>query len=409
MAARVTCRCGWTKTYPSAPKAEFNARRHVCKTDDGARRDTRRHRCARCGLVQVYDNASAVEARHWFSKHSCAKRERAMLRSALHADRLALVDREPKPCCHKEADHQHGTRSCYVLDRCRCEPCSKANSEAERGRERLKAYGRYHKYVNAEHVRAHLADLGDYGIGLKQVAKLSGVSTGTLSKLMFGVYANTGTGGGRNGSGLRVREPSRRVLRSTAEKVYAIEPIPANLGAGQKDHARTPLARLHLRALVALGWSQAKLAQRIGVLPTNLGPVIGTSTQGGPRRAEGLRTLSRGTVDKVEALFAELCMTLPPETNQRERISASRARRYAKDRGWLPPLALGDLAADDELETADVDEVAIQRRMGGDRRVALSQVERIELVRRWIDSGRPMAELERVTGINSHRYAKEAS
>lgn len=333
MSARVTCSCGWTRTYPTTAQAEFNARRHVCKTDDGVRRATRRHRCSRCGLEAVYENAGAVEARYWFSKHSCRKREEAMLRARLAADREALIDRTPQPCLHKQANHQHGTRACYVLDRCRCLPCAKANSEAETWRERQKAYGRYHKYVNAEHVRAHLAELADYGIGLKQVAKLSGVSTGSLSKIVFGVYRNTGTGGGRNGPGAKVREPSRRVLRSTAEKIYAVEPIPANLGAGQADHERTPLARLHLRALVALGWSQSKLATRLGLLPSNLGPVIGTS-------GRGPRVLTRSTVDAIEALFAELCMTLPPETNQRDRIAAARARNYAKAHGWEPPLAL---------------------------------------------------------------------
>jgi transcriptional regulator with XRE-family HTH domain len=411
VSARVSCRCGWTKTYPTLAKAEFNARRHACAK--APRRATRRHRCARCGLEAVYEDATAVEARRWFGRHSCQKREQAMLRAALHADRMALVDRTPKPCLHKQANHQHGTRACYVLDRCRCEPCSKANSDAETYRERQKAYGRYHKYVNAEHVRAHLAELAEYGIGLKQVAKLTGVGTGTLSKIVFGVYADTGTGGGRNGPGDRVREPSRRVLRSTAEKIYDVEPIPANLGAGQKDHERTPLARTHLRALVALGWSQSKLATRLGMLPTNLGPVIGTSTSGGPRRAEGLRTLSRGTVDKIEALFDELCMTPPPETNQRERIAASRARRYAADRGWLPPLALDDLPDGDFVDVPcpgeDVDEVAIQRRMSGDRSVRLSKAERAELARRWEAAGRSLSEMERVTGIHSHRYRQEAS
>lgn len=33
----------------------------------------------------------------------------------------------------------------------------------------------------------------------------------------------------------------------------------------------------------------------------------------------------------------------PPETNQRQRISASRARKYAKAQGWRSALALDDL------------------------------------------------------------------
>lgn len=395
MAARVTCRCGWTKTYPTLGKAEFNASRHVCKAADGVRRATRRHRCARCGLVAVYENAGATEARYWFGKHSCQKHERAMLRATLHADRMALVDRTPKPCLHKIANHQHGTRACYVLDRCRCEPCSEANSQAETQRERMKAYGRYHKYVNAEHVRAHLAELKEYGIGLKRVSALSGVSSGSLTKIWYGTYGPAvGPHRGRNGNGDLIRGPARRVLRSTAEKIFEIEPIPANLSPGQKDHERTPLARLHLRALVALGWSQSKLAQRLGMLPTNLGPVIGDG-----------RTLSRGTVDQIEALFHELCMTRPPETNQRERIAASRARNYAAAHGWLPPLALDDLDAADVADD-DLDHAVVERLLAGDRRVAGTRAEKVEALRRWMASGRSEKAFCEIHGWKTGRYVQ---
>jgi transcriptional regulator with XRE-family HTH domain len=310
-------------------------------TTTKVRRGTYARRCARCGWEGTYDTAG--RANYAKRKHSCRKREEAMLRAALADSRDASIDRTPKPCLHKVANHQHGTRACYVLDACHCIPCTEANRVAENERTRLKAYGRYNKYVAAEHVRAHLRELGEYGIGLKRVAKLSGVSTGTLSKIMFGVYAPIeGPSRGCKGKGDRVREPSRRVLRSTAEKIYAIEPIPANLSSGRADHERTPTARLHLRALVALGWSQSELARRLGMLPSNLGPVIGTSTAGGPNRREGLRILSRATVDAIEALYDELSMTVPPQTHHRERIAAARARNYATAAGWLPPLALDE-------------------------------------------------------------------
>lgn len=349
MSAKLTCSCGWTRTVPGSRAREV-AEQHVCAVKRGPRRATRKYRCARCGLEATYEHATATEGRYWFGQHSCRKHEEAMLRKAFGEQRLAAVDRTPQPCHHKQANHQHGTRACYVLDKCRCEPCSKANSTAETQRERLKAYGRYHKYVDAYPVRLHLAELAAYGVGAKTVAKLSGVSNGAITKILYGTYATTNTGksAGRNGVGEFVRGPARRVLRRTAERIYEIEPIPANLPPNVTDHERTPLARLHLRALVALGWSMSKLGSRLGIGPSNMGPVVGVDGEGRP--------LSRATVDKIEALFAELCMTPPPEDSHRDRIAASRARGFASQRGWLPPLALGDmgdLEADDTRVCSD--------------------------------------------------------
>jgi transcriptional regulator with XRE-family HTH domain len=372
------------------------------------RRATRRHRCARCGFEATYPNAGAVEARYWFNRHSCQKRERLMIREVMAAIREEAIDRTPQPCLHKIAKHEHGQRATYVLDACRCIPCSKANAEAENERERMKAYGRYHKYVDAYPVRLHLAELKEYGIGLKQVGRVSGVSNGSLTKIWYGLYGPAeGPHKGCKGNGDLLRGPARRVLRTTAERIYAVEAVPQNLSVGAPDHERTPQARLHLQALVALGWSMSKLADRLGMLPTNLGPVIGTSTAGGPNRREGLRVLSRGTVDKIEALFEELSMTLPPRTEYRDKIAYSRALNYAAAAGWLPPLALDDLDHEPlDDESTDLDEVAIARRMAGDKSVALTKPEKHELARQWRGSGRPLAELERVTGLNSQRYLK---
>jgi len=72
------------------------------------RRATRRHRCARCGYEKTYPNAGAVEARNWFNKHSCQKRESVMLREVMAAIREESIDRTPQPCLHKQANHQHG-------------------------------------------------------------------------------------------------------------------------------------------------------------------------------------------------------------------------------------------------------------------------------------------------------------
>lgn len=383
MSARVVCGCGWSKSYPTMAQAEAWARRHVCPHRDHVRRATRRYRCARCGLEAVYEDAGAAEARRWFNRHSCQKREQAMLRATFAAQREALIDRTPQPCHHKVAHHEHGTRACYVLDKCRCLPCSAANSEAETTRERQKAYGRYAKYVPAGPVREHVLALAEAGMGLKRLVVVSGVSQGCLWKLVYGKRQPDGS-----------QVPSRRVLRTTAEALFAVDPDwngPLDLADGAMLSLDAS-ARAHrqLQALVALGWSMAEIGRRLGIEWTgNACPIV-----------KGERPLRVSTARKAEALFHELCMTLPPETTHRERLVASRARNFAKAHGWLPPLALDDDdRADDGLEDDDVDEVAVQRRMNGDTTVRLNHAERLVLVQRCRQQGWSYLDIERTTHV----------
>lgn len=54
-----------------------------------------------------------------------------------------------------------------------------------------------------------------------------------------------------------------------------------------------------------------------------------------------------------------------------------------------------------------VDEVAIERRLNGDKTAALTKAERAELVRRWASTGLSNNACERITGVNPRRYKKE--
>jgi hypothetical protein len=49
------------------------------------------------------------------------------------------------------------------------------------------------------------------------------------------------------------------------------------------------------------------------------------------------------TANRVAAMYERLSMTFPPETNQYERMAASRARSLARRKGWPPPLAWDDI------------------------------------------------------------------
>lgn len=350
--------------------------------------------CQRCAHRATYKTEALAD--HHFSRHSCEKRLKAAARHAAYVRRLNAVDTTPKPCLHKRANHQHGTRACYVLDKCRCRPCRDATAAAEAERVRLKAYGRYDKYVDAEPIRAHLKELAAYGIGLKRVARLTGVSTGVLSKIVFGTYERVeGPQRGRYGRGELVRGPSMRVTRANAEKILGVKAVPANLGSVQPDHERTPIARQHLQALVALGWSQQRLGNRLGVLRSNMQPLMAD------------RVMTRRMVDRIEALYAELSMTPPPEHDQRTKIAASRSRNYAKARGWLPPLALELVEPIEDETNPDLDEQAIFRRMSGDRSVRLNRHERREVVARLRDRGLSYNQIERLTGVDGRQITRD--
>jgi hypothetical protein len=265
---RRTCRtCGWTGTYTSAAKANYAKRRHSC-------------------------------ARHLAKAASRARREQKM----------AAVDRTPKPCHHKNTQHQHGTYACYTLDGCRCLPCADATTVYERTRTRRNAYGRSN-LVDAEPVRQHVRTLMSAGMGLKQINAVAGIHGGVMAKLMYGFTRADGT----------CRPPARRVRRETAARVLAVQLQLA-------DGARVPsgdTAR-RLQSLVALGWPACELARRLGINPTNFTDLL-----------HGRRETTAGRARAVHALYVELVDQDPPAA------TSTRARRFAAANEWAPPLRIG--------------------------------------------------------------------
>lgn len=222
----------------------------------------------------------------------------------------------------------HGTRARYVFgaeggDRangCRCAPCSRANRDAENERNKQIAYGRWKPYVDAGPARDHLRALSEGGVGWKRAAALAGVSTGCVSKILWG---RPGAGG----------PPTRRIRPETEAAILAVRPGPAALAkSAPVDSTGT---RRRVQALVARGWSQSKLAARLGMQPGNFGEIV-------YRRP----AVTAATARAVERLYAELWDQPPPEASHRDKIAASRARRYAAERGWPPPAAWDDEAID---------------------------------------------------------------
>lgn len=233
-------------------------------------------------------------------------------------DAKASIKRD---CQCKRATHAHGTRTAYVVDKCRCNDCREAATSYERNRRRKTLYGRYdHGRVDAEPVRAHLRQLMADGISYKQVAKLSGVSLSAVGAVLYGRHE-------------RGHGPYPRVHRTTAEKILAVHVSLENMADGRCIDATGTLRRL--QALVAIGWSQSRLGREIGVEPGNFNRVI-RSPQ-----------CTVGTAKAVRALYDRAWNQPQTGTDWHSKAAASRARNYAKAHGWAPPLAWDDETIDD--------------------------------------------------------------
>ena len=186
----------------------------------------------------------------------------------------------------------------------------------ETHRMRQKAYGRWETlYVGTEEVRQHILMLKESGMGSRRIAELAGVARNNVREVLVGRVG---------------RQPSSKMLRRNAEAILAVYPDPA---PGALVNACGTIRRL--RALVAIGYTQSDLCERIGVLPGN-----------GCRIFRGEQdTVTTATAASVEDLFDALAMT-PGYSD--------RARNHARKNGWAPPLAWDDDTIDNPNATPDL-------------------------------------------------------
>lgn len=139
--------------------------------------------------------------------------------------------------------YAHGQHAAYVLDKCRCEPCRLSNREYERARaQRIDP-----AYVGADAARQHVMFLREHSVGLKTIAKASGVPHGSLSKLIYGDPA-------------RNMGPSKRVRLATAERILAVMPTDA---AGNSQQPAGPTWVL-IDQMVAAGVPRAAIGRYLG-------------------------------------------------------------------------------------------------------------------------------------------------
>ncbi|WP_221585583.1 hypothetical protein [Microbacterium sp. G2-8] len=300
----------------------------------------------------------------------CHRHYQAMWKAG-RLDEFVPQPRSRKPGLICPPEHAHAdTTVCYIQHKCRCDACREHRSEVELLRRRQVAFGRWDTgLVDADPAREHVELLGEFGIGYKRVARLADVSVTVVRNLVYG----------RQDAGPRKGEHVKRVKRETAERILAVKP---DLDALAPSASVPALGtRRRLQALVTLGWSPQRIAPRVGLSPTNMTRVMTCDR------------VSVATHRAVAAAYDELWNIAPPRAAWHDAAAYSRARRLARERRWLPPLAWDDPDTDaeppvvpDRVEPTDgdepvLDEVAIELACAGEQ-VRLSKPERLEAVRR---------------------------
>jgi len=250
---------------------------------------------------------------------------------------MTAVDRTPQPCLHKQARHQHGTRLAYALDRCRCLPCSAANSEYENRRHRLQGYGRpTTTWVDAAPVRAHVHEVLAAGVGWKRVARVAGVHASAVSRLLYGRRREDG----------RIEPPTKRMKPDVARALLAV-PVPTVTqlpGGVIVDGTGT---RRRLQALAVVGWSVDRIAAAADLDRQSLDGAL-----------HGGQVLAR-TAQAITKAYDERWDQPPTAADRFEQGAITRTMNRAKRAGWLPPAAWDDDTIDNpaaEPITMDVDD-----------------------------------------------------
>lgn len=322
--------------------------------------------CEECGWTGgPYKTAGT--AAYAATRHQCATHRKREARHQARIEREAAAGEE-QSCTH-DTHHPHGSRSRYVLDKCRCHPCKVATREYEQQRRRTRAYGQA-AYVDAQPARSHVQQLQAAGMGWKRIAKAAGLSTSVVWALLYG---KTGRG----------TPPTKRVRPTTADSLLAVQ---LNLAPGVTvDGTGT---RRRLQALVWAGYSITHQARLLGWTPSNLWHVAG-----------GTCGVAHATAQQVADLYDRLALTPNRPTEWHAKAAATRARNYARQHGWVSALAWVDDSIDDPnaqphtgtggADPADVDEQAITRAILTPGTVTLTRAERLELIRRLAARGRP--------------------
>lgn len=227
--------------------------------------------------------------------------------------------------------------------------------------------------VDAAPIRAHLNRLLALGYSHEAIAATYGTGTG---------------------AGLRLIAAGRH--RNAERKFAGVTDLPYTLtvAATVDDSSWVPTlgAQRRLRSLMRLGWRHEDVAELVG---RSTHVLVGNSA---PHK---IRAIDWRLIDEA---WRQLCAVPGP---------SNKCRTRAQRLGYAPPLAWDDI--DDPNETpkglnmdtkSEYDAVIVERILSG-RPMPATTAERHEVVRQWVAQGRPLNELDRLTGWQSRRYLGE--
>jgi AraC-like DNA-binding protein len=328
--------------------------------------------CPTCGYTHTYANDAIADGQ--FGRHSCAKHQRLARAAQRRAERAA--GGPTRDCQHPGHPHEHGTRAAYVKDRCRCRPCTDANTTYDRAAAREQTFGAPSPYVDATQAREHIQMLRRDGVGCEQIAKAVHTSPTHIREI---AQSTNRTGN---------RPPITQIRADLAQRILAVT-----------DRYRSPQSQIdatgtrrRLQALAAVGWPVAALAPQLGRTTTKLRDLFTCDT------------VQAQTAQRVSDLYDRLWDTPPARDTDAQRRASDEVRVLAAGQGWLPPLAWDDIDTDPDPDPGspharpdpdDLDEIAIERAVAGDhiRLAELTPAEQAEVVRRLTERGKSIRDI----------------
>lgn len=262
------------------------------------------------------------------------------------------------------SERPHGTIGRYKFgavgrdgkNGCRCEPCRAAVRRSEK---RHALYGP--AYVDGSRALAHMQRCVAAGMTNHQIALLAGLGEGGRT-IVRHLLAKGG----------RLRPATERALLSVP-----VDPCAAVVGA-TCDATGT---RRRLQALVAIGYTEKILAERLGCGPRSPLQIARRS------RCEGSTALA------VRRLYDELADTPGPSAD---------ARKRAVLLGWLAPLWWDQETIDDPLAEPDVREYDERGRLIRDH-----TAQRVDEVERLTIEGKTVEEIVAIVGCSRRQVIRD--